>query len=185
MSTRKFLISALTAAALGAAALPASAADIGVFGAYWDTADADQALGFGTKLRIGRFFELRGTYFSDVTSDVDPEVRDFEIRTIPLEAGVAFNFADDSPVSPYVGGGAGYYLLNASDFEMDDEVGWYVVGGLDFGRQASGMAFNVEAIYRGIEASVRNEEDELPEVDENVDLDLSGLGLNAGLVFRF
>ena len=183
MSTRKILTGALMTAFLGALAAPATAAEIGVFGSYWETADADEAIGFGTKLRFG-IVELRGTYFQDVTADVAEE-EGFDVRAVPLEVGIAFKFAQDAAVSPYVGGGGGYYLLDANDFDVDDEVGFYVVAGADFGRQSSGMAFNVEAIYRSMEATLREASDGLPEIDEEVDLDLGGLGLNAGLVFRF
>lgn len=184
MSTRKILTSALMTAFLGALAGPATAAEIGVFGSYWDTADADEAIGFGTKLRFG-IVELRGTYFQDVTADTEDDEEGIDVRAIPLEVGFAVKFAKDAAVSPYLGGGGGYYLLDANDFDVDDEIGWYAVAGADFGRQFSGMSFNVEAIYRGMEATVREASDGLPEVDEEVDLDLGGFGLNAGLVFTF
>ncbi|HSN85712.1 MAG TPA: hypothetical protein VL025_03090 [Thermoanaerobaculia bacterium] len=184
MSTRKILTGALMTAFLGAVAGPATAGEIGVFGSYWETSDADEAIGFGTKLRFG-VVELRGTYFQDATADL-ADGSNLEVRAIPLEVGVAFKFAQDAVVSPYLGGGGGYYLLDTSEFDVDDEVGWYAVAGADFGRQSSGMAFNVEAIYRSMEATVREDADGLPgDLDEEVDLDLGGVGLNAGVVFRF
>lgn len=184
MSTKKFLTSALMTAFLGSLAGPAAAGEIGVFGSYWETSDADEAIGFGSKLRFG-IVELRGTYFQDVTADL-ADGSEMEVRAIPLEVGIAVKFAQDAAVSPYVGGGGGYYLLDAGELDVDDEVGWYAVAGADFGRQSSGMAFNVEAIYRSMEATVREDADGLPgDLDEEVDLDLGGLGLNAGVVFRF
>lgn len=173
------------AAALAGAPLPAAAADLAAFGAAWDTSDADQAFGFGTRLRFYRFVELRATYFRDATADTEPESLDFDISVIPLEAGVAFPFTLDAPVSPYLGAGAGYYLLDASDLEFDDEVGWYAVAGADFGPLSSGISFNVEAIYRGIEATSRDVEDGVLDLEDEIDLDLSGLGVNAGVVFHF
>ena len=187
MHTKKLLILGAAVAALGLLPGAAAATDFGIHGAYWNTDDADEALGVGTKLRFG-IFELRGTYFSDVTADTEPERFDFEISAIPLEAGLAFNFAPDAAFSPYVGGGAGYYLLDTTEGDIDDEVGYYLVAGGDFGRMPSGLAFNVEAIYRSMEATVREEEDDFPDpgdIDEDVDIDLSGLGVNAGIVWRF
>jgi hypothetical protein len=185
-TTTKIILGAVAVAALGLLARPAAAAEIGVGAAYWDTKDADEALGVATKVTFGRFWELRGTYFSDVTSNTSPEATDFEIRAIPLEAGLAFHFAPDAPISPYVGGGAGYYFLDTTEGQIDDEVGWYAVAGGDFGRLPSGMSFNVEAIYRNMEATVRNDPDsDLPNVDDDVHIDLSGLGFNAGVVWRF
>jgi outer membrane protein W len=172
-------------AGLGLLAQPASATDFGVGGAYWSTKDTDEAYGVMTKLRWG-IVELRGTYFSDVTADTDPERFDFEVSAIPLEAGLAFHFAEDAAFSPYVGGGAGYYLLDTTEGDIDDEVGWYLVAGGDFGRRPSGLAFNVEAIYRGIEATVNEDDDGFPDdIRDDVDLDLSGIGVNAGIVWRF
>src|SRR5688572_12364374 len=127
MNIKKFLTSALFMAALGSVALPAAAADLAAFGSYWDTSDADQAFGFGTRLRFARFVELRATYFRDATADAEPDSLDFDVSVIPVEAGFAFQFAQDAPFSPYVGAGGGYYLLNSSDVEIDDEVGWYAV----------------------------------------------------------
>src|SRR3954464_16039061 len=89
------MMGAVTVAALGFLARPAAATDLGVGAAYWDTKDADQALGVMTKLTFGRWVELRGTYFSDVTADTSPEATDFEISAIPVEAGLAWHFSPD------------------------------------------------------------------------------------------
>ena len=133
------------AASIALLAAPAAATDFGIGAAYWSTDDTDQALGVATKLGF-RFFELRATYFSDVTADTDPERFDFEVKAIPLEAGFVFPFAEGAAFSPYVGGGAGYYLLDTTEGDIDDEVGWYAVVGTDFGGSDSGLGFNLEAI---------------------------------------
>jgi outer membrane protein W len=169
-------------------AAPAAADnDFALSGAYWNTDDADEAMGVTGKVRFN-ILELRATYFSDVTADTTPERNDFEVKTIPLEAGLAFQFAEDAPVNPYVGGGAGYYLLDSDAGDIDDEVGYYGVVGANFGRMEN-IGFNVEAIYRNMEATVRTPpeqlDDEEPEIDENVDLQLGGIGVNFGVVWRF
>lgn len=172
-------------AALGLLSAPAVAADFTAMGSYWNTKDADEALGAGAKLRFG-IVELRGTYFSDVTADTEPERFDFEVSAIPLEAGLAFKFAENERFSPYIGGGAGYYLLDTTEGDIDDEVGYYAVLGTDFGVGATeNLAFNVEAIYRNMEATVRGDLDDDPDVDDEVDFQLGGLGINAGVVWRF
>ena len=171
------------AVALALSAVPASAADFGAYGAFWDTEDADQALGVGGKLSFG-IFELRASYFSDVTADTEPESQDFEISVVPLEAGLTFKFAQGERFTPYVGGGAGYYLLDTTDFDVDDEVGYYGVLGADI-KGASGLGFMVEGIYRNMEATVRGDFNDNPDIDEDVDLQLGGFGVNAGLVWSF
>jgi opacity protein-like surface antigen len=173
-----------TATVLALLAGPASAADFGVFGSYWDTEDADQALGVGGKISFARIFELRASYFSDVTTDTEPERNDFEVKVLPLEAGLAFKFAQGERFTPYIGGGAGYYLLDTNRFAIDDEVGYYAVLGADI-KGASGLGFMVEGIYRNMEATVRGELDDDPDIDDEVDLQLGGFGVNAGLVWSF
>lgn len=163
---------------------PAAAADFGLFGSYWNTDDADEAVGVGGKFRFARIVELRATYFNDVTADTEPESRDFELRALPFEAGLAFSFAPGARFSPYVGGGAGYYLLDTNRGDVDDEVGFYAVLGADI-RGATGLGFMVEAIYRNMEATVRGDLDDDPRVDDEVDIQLGGLGVNAGLVWTF
>lgn len=181
---KKTILSAV--AALTLLAGPASATDFSVFGSYWDTKDADEALGLGAKVRLGRFVELRGTYFSDVTADTEPERFDFEVSAIPLEAGLVFNFAEGEAFSPYIGGGAGYYMLDTTEGEIDDEVGFYAVLGAEFARQPSGLSFMAEAIYRSMEATITEDEDGFPDdIRDDVAFDLDGLGVNAGITWRF
>ena len=43
----------------------------------------------------------------------------------------------------------------------------------------------IEGIYRKMEATVRGDLDDDPRVDDRVDIQLGGIGLNAGLVWRF
>jgi hypothetical protein len=159
----------------------ASGIDLGVFGSYWDTKDADQTYGAGAKLRLG-FLELRATYYADVTADVDPEELDLEISAIPLEAGITLKFLKQAAISPYVGAGGGYYMLDTNAGDLDDEVGYYLLGGFDIGQGI--VAFNVEGVYRYFEATIDEGED-FPELEEDVNLDLGGLSINAGVVFRF
>ena len=90
----------------------------------------------------------------------------------------------DASFNPYVGAGVGYYLLDTDRFEVDDEVGFYGVIGGEFG-DPDGLSFMVEGMYRNIEAEVRDDDiDDDIEFDD-VDFDLSGPVLNAGIVWRF
>lgn len=183
---RRTLLFAAVAMALMAG--PAAATDFSLYGAYWNTQDFDEALGGGAKVRFGKYVELRGTYFSDVTADTDPERFDFEVSALPIEAGLRFDFAEGGAFTPYVGAGAGYYMLDTTEGEIDDEVGFYAVLGAEFGRQDSGLGFMVEGIYRQMEATVTDDPDDFPDpgdVEDEVKFQLDGLGVNAGIVWRF
>ena len=183
---KKLLILAVVALGLGVAPGTASAADFGLHGAYWDTDEADRTFGFGAKLRFS-FVELRATYFDDVTADVEPEAADFEIKAYPLEGGLVIQFLKDSTFRPYIGGGVGYYVLDTNVGDADDEIGYYLVGGADIGSPSSRVAFSIEGIYRNIEGTVRGElfDPDFDIEEDEIDLDLSGIGANVGVVFRF
>lgn len=90
-------------------------------------------------------------------------------RAIPLELGLLIPLVRESQrVTPYVGAGLGYYLLDGDAPGLDDELGAYGVLGADIwlGRR---WGLSVEGGYR--------------EVGGN--LDLSGPTFKAGLGFSF
>ena len=61
---------------------------------------------------------------------------------------------------------------------MDDEVGFYGLAGFETGGDT---AFFAEALYRSVEGTVTEGND----IVSDVELDLSGLSINAGVIFRF
>jgi hypothetical protein len=192
---------------LGAAALllltggagSAAAADLAVFGSYWNTDDLEDSLGGGLNLMLGDGpvrFDLRAAHFPDLTRDaqdiVDPGDDDFpgslDVKATPLGVGVAFRPAVDYGVRPFFGGGANYYLLDTNRWELDDELGYYITAGLETGGDAVG--FYAEAMYQGVEATVTVDPEDLDDIDDidpsgEVDIDLAGFAANAGVVFRF
>jgi hypothetical protein len=180
-------------AALALLAVPATASDFALFGAYQDTDDANEGLGVGGRLRFN-YFELRATYFDDVTSEVDfggddcppdcVENDDFDLKFVPLEAGLVFKFAETDRFRWFIGGGAGYYIIDTDFAEVDDEVGYYGVIGTDifFG---GNFGMTIEGMYRNMEATVRQADSDDVDVDEEVDIQLGGIGANVGLVWRF
>jgi hypothetical protein len=179
-----------TVAVLGLLAVPAAASEFGVQGAYWNTKDAGQ--GYGGGIKVGwSIVELRATYFNDITAN-EPTIftpgqfdnggRKFKIHAAPLEAGLKFNLGHDLPVTPYLGGGAAYYLLSTNRGKIKDEAGWYAVGGVDIPTHA-GFGVNVEGIYRGVKATVTDFE--TANLSSKANLKLDGFGVNAGLVWKF
>jgi hypothetical protein len=182
---------------------PAWAADFAVFGSYLDTEDLDQSVGGGVRAGFGNRFQLdlRATYFPDLREDFESFVDDpgddpgrfqNDVEAIPLEAGLKLNFNPEEGWNPYVGGGATYWFLDLERGEVDDEAGFYLAGGVEFARPTGGMGFFAEAIYRDVEATVNRDPDDFDDLDDvdfeairQRDLDVGGIGVNAGLIWRF
>jgi hypothetical protein len=181
---RRTLLTLCAVAALVLLAGPAKAADVGVFGSYWDTKDADQGYGAGAKVDFARFLELRASYFSDVTSNNPvPGRGDFKVRVVPLEGGLVYKFAPNERFTPYLGAGASYLLLDTNRGNIDNELGWYAVGGADI-KTDHGFGVMLEAIYRSVDSTIRDRGTDTT-VDTRVDLQLRGFGANVGLVWSF
>jgi hypothetical protein len=181
---KKFLSILCATSALALLAVPAKAADLGVFGSYWDTKDVAGGYGGGVKLDFARFIELRATYFGDVNSNTPfADNNRFKIRAAPLEAGLVFKFAPDQRFSPYVGGGASYILLDTNRGNIDNEAGWYAEAGADI-KTDHGFGVMLEAVYRSVDATVRENGTDTT-FNDKVGLQLRGLGGNVGLVWHF
>lgn len=181
----KFLILFAFAALIAGA--PAMAGDLGFYGSYWDTDALGETAGGGARFLLGDSalrFDLRGSYFPDLSEDFDQLVDDgsgeIEVEAVVPEAGVAYNFAPGNTTQFYLGGGLSYYLLDVNERDIDDEVGYYGLAGLSLGGAGDGPAFFVELMYRSVEGTVRDDE-----IEEEVDVDLSGPSANVGVLFRF
>lgn len=168
-------------------AASAQAGEFGLFGSYWDTKDLGDTAGAGVKYAIGDHalrLELRGSYYPDLTANagevIQGQTGDFELKAVVPEAGVAYNFAPGASTQFYVGAGLSYYLLDPNEFTVDDEAGWYGLAGFTAGGGGSGPAFFAEAMYRSVDATVTDDS-----LVQDVDLDLTGLSLNLGVLFRF
>ena len=201
--TKQIVLGVTTAALLAAVtASPASARGFALYGTYWDTDQAGEAVGGGVTFEIPinemLGVDLRGAYLQqgdlespldDSVDEVDDVFREADLNLAPLEAGLRFTFNSPGTFRPYVGGGVSYVILDLDSdrLEVDDETGWYGVAGAKIG-DGSGIDFLVEAVYRKIEATVTgpgltpiNEID----LEEGVKLDVDGPAVNVGAVFTF
>lgn len=183
-----------------AAAAPAAHAAVGfsIFGSYWDTDEADDAGGGGLEIAFPLSprwdIDFRGSYFEQldakplqVLGDADSPFRHTGLDVVPLELGLRFALAPNAVVHPYLGAGAGYYLLDSDAGDVKDEGGWYGLFGLGFGDQ-EGASFFVEAQWRKMEATVEVDPDtpgDFEGFDSPVAIELDGLGVNAGVSWRF
>ena len=183
---------------------PAFAGGFYAFGSYWDVSQLDAAAGGGVKLSfpLGSVvnLDLRGTYYQPIDDAhffdklIDDEQSPFlenSIDVTPIDAGLSFNLAPHGSVTPTIGGGVSYFLLDTDRGSIDDEVGWYANAGLEFASRGS-FGFFAEAIYRSATGTVKASPHDLGDVPdiEGVDytktnVDLDGLGANAGIVWRW
>ena len=188
-------------AALAVFATPAEA-QFKIYGSYWDTADVGETFGGGLGFDIpfgdsGFALSLAGTYYQELEDeplgnlfDDDEGVFQEEgLEVIPFDVGLHYNFQPRGSFSPWIGAGGTYFLLDTTEnqFEVDDETGWHVSAGSFFG-DPDGVNFFAEALYRSTESTLRRSEDDIPDpsdqVDE-VDIDLDGFAVNAGISWRF
>jgi hypothetical protein len=190
----------LSIAALALAASPGWASSVDLYGTHWNTDEADAAFGGGVTFvpasRGTLGVELRAAYYEELVNeplegvfDEDPVFED-GLRAIPLEGGLRVHLAkSEAHVRPYLAGGAGYYLLDSDFGDVDDEFGWYGAFGSSFGN-GTGAEFFAEANYRGVEGTVEVDPETVSDIDDlefddSADIDLSGVGVNVGLNWRW
>jgi hypothetical protein len=173
-----------------AGSTPAHGGEFSLFGSYWDTADLNHSGGVGVKFASGSGllgFEARGGYYPDLNKDIkallgDPSspLPDLEVKAIPVELGLNLHFTRNASVDPFLSGGISYYFLDSNELDISDEFGYYLGGGVELG--GGGTAFYAEALYRKLSGTIDDNND--PDFDR-VDVDLGGLTLNAGVVWRY
>lgn len=202
---RKLAITTAAAVAVLLFAAPAQAGGFYLYGSFWNVSDLDDAAGAGAYVAfpLGQSswsLDLRGTYYEQIDDrdffrqlfddDENPFLEN-SIDVLPLEAGVSYRFDTAGSVHPRIGGGVSYFLLDTDRGEVDDEVGWYVGGGLDFGAE-DGFGFFVDTVYRSAEGTVESSPVDFDDVDDidgidfdDVRIDLDGFSVNAGVVWRW
>jgi hypothetical protein len=164
---KKLLTCAFAAALVsGLFTVPAQAGSVGVYGAFWDTDDADSSWGGGVQLGFDFFkwmeLEFHGTYYPDFGADILGSSVD--ITALPVDGGLKFNFLPDAKVNLYVGAGVSYYFLDMDEAEIDNQTGWYAEGGLSFGEK--NFRIFAEALWRVMDTSVS-----FGSFDEDADFD--------------
>lgn len=165
----------------------ASANGLGVFGSYWNTKDADSGWGGGAKLQFDVMpnvcIEGRGSYFPDF-GDSDS---DSSMDVIPVEADAIIKFPISDSLTPYVGGGAGYYMFDVDSdndgvkVDVDDEFGWFALAGVEIGLSKQVSLF-AEGKYTWLDVTAKATG---MGVDVSEDASMDGFGGNAGLMLKW
>jgi hypothetical protein len=149
--------------------------ELGTFGSYLDSDDLGPGYGGGAKL------EVKPTDWLSVDGRASwVFFDDFDISMIPLEAALRLNVPMfGERIVPYAGVGAGYYYFEADDVDLDSNVGYFPLVGLEIGLRR--VALFAEARWLVLETDTDAALEELGDLDADVD----GLGINVGLLFRF
>jgi hypothetical protein len=181
MKKRTLIMTAMAVFGLCAAGWADSG--VGVFGSYFDPEDLDGGFGAGVKARAGQepvHLQVRGTWYEDLADDAG--LFDVDLQTIPVDAGLALTFDLQPQLVLTGGGGVSWFFLDIDDGDVDDELGWYAEVGLE-AQISEGVWLFGQVLWRGVEASADNDDLDLIDAD-GVDLDLDGVGVNVGLIFR-
>jgi len=170
------VVTAVMLAFAAGAGARGSGVELGVFGSYLDTDDLGEGIGPGVKLELQPSdwlgIDARVSYISFDNPDVD---------MYPLELAALLNIPlADEQIVPYVGIGAGYYIFDATGFDMDDNVGFFPVLGLEIG--AYNLSFLIEARWLFLDSDL---DDAAADFGNMSEAGLDGLGINLGLLFRF
>jgi len=183
----------LALALLAAAVQSVHAGAIGAYGGRMSTADFGDATSAGVKLEASLFdilgLELRGGYAWDF-DDEDLHLDDFTMYS--GEAGLILRLPFSDYFSLHVGGGVGYYVMPEFDMtlpdgsvrtsDIDDAPGGYALAGVEFGTPT--FRLFGEAKYLVLKPDAVKA-DLLDDWYREIDTDLSGLTLQAGVVLRW
>lgn len=167
---KKLCIAAMIAI-LGLSAMAPSAHAIGVMASWWQIDKTnDDGFGFGlqNKFNITPLFsfDTRASWikFNDSKTDV-----------FPIEATGMVNIA-----LLYAGLGVGYYIFNTDGaVSLDNNFGWYAVGGAHFGLGPVGVFGEIK--YTKLSADFKGVDPNITDVPKSLDAD--GIGFNVGVSF--
>jgi hypothetical protein len=180
------LIAALMCACV---TLPAAAeSNYALFLHYYDGSDTESSFGGGLSadwlIKESPWgIMLRATYMGDLgydTGELGELYGDLDVMALPLDLGVMYHFLENRNI--WFGGGLTYAFLDVNNGRMDDEWGWFLDLGYQSGEPGAPWAFWVDATYRYIEGNV---EPGLLSGLDTYDASLNGLGLSAGVAYRF
>jgi hypothetical protein len=157
----------VTLVALGAAVPQAHA--FGVMASWWNIDETNDD-GFGGGLRsktqivpmIAFDTRISWIHFGDSSTDV-----------FPIEATGLLKLG-----MLYAGIGAGYYIFNGGEVELDNNFGWYLVGGIELSVSKFGVFGEVK--WTSLSADIKDVDPSLGDVPTELDAD--GIGFNVGVM---
>jgi len=169
----------------------------GIYGTYIDTEDLEESYGAGAKLDINvtqnLIIQARSAFYDTLGQDMIIGTSEIQadLNIVPVEVGMTYDLTIADRVIPYIGGGLGWYILeadvvidgDAQSVNIDDELGYYLRGGL---RLDPGQNLSIfgEYQYRQVDTTLPDDSFER-RVRGEVDVGLSGSSINVGLMLRW
>ncbi len=167
--------------------LPAAAeSNYALFLHYYDGSDTESSWGGGISADwlMGESpwgIMARLSYMGDLgfdTSSVPEVFHGYDVMALPVDVGVNYHFMENRNL--WLGAGLTYAFLDVNNGRMDDAWGWYADLGYQSGEPGAPWAFWADVMYRVIEGNVEH-----GLTLDTFDLSLNGLGLSAGVAYRF
>ncbi|MCK5378209.1 MAG: hypothetical protein KAJ78_02345 [Acidobacteria bacterium] len=162
-------------------AVPASAGNLRIFGAYLDSSDVGSFTGAGVRYASSDTlgWEFGATAYLE-SEDFDFGELEFDVDTIDNTA-LDLGFRVSISELFYFTGGVSYFMFDADLGDVDDEWGFYGTLGATIGGDT--FRFFIEGMYRDVSATITYDDFDL--IEDDVKLDIGGFGVNAGLEWRF
>jgi len=162
---KRILLAALIALASLSAFSSGAHANQGIFATWWKLDESnDDGFGFGFRSKIQVVplfsFDTRVSWVKFGESDMS---------VYPIEATGMLKLG-----MVYAGAGVGYYFFDSNDVDVDNNFGWYAVGGIDLSLGSFGV-FG-EAKWTSLSTDLSN-------VNVPTSLDADGIGFNLGVMF--
>jgi opacity protein-like surface antigen len=142
---------------------------------YWSVEDGSNSWGWGGKLGIPLLtdhlkVEGRAYWFPD-----SGESRQGDVLIVPVDLGAAISLLPDSEVNPYIIAGAGYVFVDADEYDLDGDLGYYAGAGVELGLAPSLELFT-ELLVRFVEFDADRRFD-------SDSYDATGISVNVGMQF--
>jgi len=176
-------------------AVPASAGGgLGLHAGWVDMSDADNDAGWGLLFQFGVSehvdIQFRGTDFRSMNVEANGSNgldSDYEFQATLVDLGFTYNFTKEGRrVTPYLGGGGTYYLLDPtpdSQRRTGDEYGWYGLAGLSLPIAARWNVY-LEGMWRDAKMTIKGDDLGFG-APVDVGVNLNGPQVNLGLAFTW